>query len=320
MQSQKLLILAAIADGDCFAAMTSKLRVVGDKGEAEATVLFDTGAGSSFILRSLAEKIATIVQLPEPITFRLANGTSTLTVKDVAIVTVGAPGKSITDTFLIIDNAVQEIILGENTMRRFGLKIDMERNAVYAEIKQEGNMKEFWKKVCAALSIAGKDDATEEQAIALLKEKATPAVAAVVASPKILAVLDLKETASEDEVRGAILALKSPGNVVAAADVEKLKAELHEHKIIAAVAAARADGKISSDEEPKWTKDLKEGTETLAAFATFVERRGKVVPIAVKLPEKKKEDAAAIDEAQKAVNKQMGLSDETFRKYNPAQS
>jgi len=315
--------LAAVAAGEHFAAMTSNLRAVGDKGEADVTVLFDTGATKSFIRRSVAEKISTITKLPEPIVFYLANGTSKITVKDIAIVTIGQGAKSIIDTFLVMDEQLEDVILGEGTMRRFALKIDMERGQVYAEIKQEGNMKEFWKKICAALSIAGKEDATEDQAIALLKENvgARRDAPVLIATPKILAVLDLKADATEDQVRGAILALKSPGDTVPAAKVAELEADLHQHKIIAAVASARAIGKLTLAEEPTWLKDLKEGDETLAAFAVFIERRGKVVPIDVRLPDKKIDiAAAAIDDTQRAINRQMGVTDEVFKKHNVAAS
>jgi len=317
MLHRKVLILAALTNGDDFAAMTSKLRIVGDKGEVEATVLFDTGAAQSFILRSVAEKIATIVKLAEPMVFRLANGKTTVTVTDVAIVTVGPAGKSITDTFLIIENAVQDIILGESTMRRFGLKIDMARGAVYAEITQQKEH-DMWKKFLAAIGITVADEVTEEKAAELVKAKIDAAKPAV-ASPKILAVLELKEDATEDQVRGAILALKSPGNVVSAEKFAEIEKELGIARIERAVAAARAEGKITPAEEPTWLKDLKEGAETLATFETFIVRRGKVVPIDVKLPEKKTTDAAAaIDETQAAINKQLGVSEETFKKYNAA--
>lgn len=296
------------------ASMTSTLTAIGDKGSADVSVLFDTGAAQSFIRRSVAEKIATIVKLPKPTNFRLADGSSMM-ITETAVVAIDAGGQSLTDTFLIMEDSVNDVILGESTMRRFALKIDMERGQVYAEIKQEEKV--MWKKFLAAIGISVADEVTEEKATELVKAKLAT-VKAPIASPKILAVLDLKETATEDEVRGAILALKSPGNVVAAADHEKLQGELHEHKIIAAVASARAIGKLTPAEEPVWLKDLKDGKESLATFATFIERRGKVVPIDVKLAAKKDEPAAAaqIDDVQAQVNKMMGVTPERFAKYN----
>lgn len=302
-------------DQEKLAAMTAQLTAIGDKGSAEVSVLFDTGSGQSFIRRNVAERIATIVKLPKPISFRLADGATALTVSEVAILTIDAGGQSITDNFLILDDSINDIILGESTMRRFALKIDMERGQVYAEISEEKKEKVMWKKFLAAIGISVADEVTEEKAVELVRGKITAVTP--IASPKILAVLDLKETATEDEVRGAILALKSPGNVVAAEEHEKLQGQLQEHKIIAAVANARAIGKLTPTEEPVWLKDLKDGKESLATFATFIERRGKVVPIDVKLAPKKDEPAASIiDDTQRAINKQMGVSEETFKKYN----
>ena len=242
--------------------MVFTVRASGDKGQADLSVLFDTGATHSFIRRDAAEKIATIVKLAEPIEFRNANA-GAFKVTQVAVVSLAAGSRIITDTFLILEAAIQDMIFGESTMRRFGVKIDMERGEVYAEITENRKEPDMWKKFLAAIGITVADEVTEEKAAELVKAKIKDAAKAPIASPKILAALDLKEDATEDQARGVILALKSPGNVVTAAEHEKLQAELHEHKIIAAVAQARADGKISPAEEPVWLKDLKDGKETL---------------------------------------------------------
>jgi hypothetical protein len=320
--------LAAIADNK-LASMVSTLHAIGDKGATDVKVLWDTGAGVSLILRSIAEKLATIVKAHKPLVLTLGDG-GKMPVTDQALITLDAGGDIITDNFYVLDSCVEEVILGESTMRKFALKIDMERNVIYSALRTDKIQEDkvMWKKFLAVFGISVADEVTEEKAVELLKAKLASTNhehdhgIKPIASPKILAVLELKETATEDEVRGAILALKSPGNVVAAADHEKVQQELHEHKIIAAVAQARADGKISPAEEPTWLKDLKEGAETLATFATFVARRGKIVPIDVKLATKKDETAAAvqIDEIQAAVNKQMGVTPERFAKYNPRAS
>ncbi|HWP59011.1 MAG TPA: ChaB family protein [Candidatus Acidoferrales bacterium] len=79
-------------------------------------------------------------------------------------------------------------------------------------IAKESTMKEFLKKLFAKLGINASEDISEDKAIELIA--AAAGKPAVVASKGILATLELPETATEDEIRGKILALKKPGDVV----------------------------------------------------------------------------------------------------------
>jgi hypothetical protein len=56
--------------------------------------------------------------------------------------------------------------------------------------------------------------------------------------------------------------------------------------------------------------------ENLGTFKAFIAARPKVVPIEVKLGDKKDDRTAAkIDETQAEINRQLGCSAETFAKY-----
>ena len=57
--------------------IVKRLRVAGDKGERRLEVLFDTGAGASFIRRDVVERIATTLELPS---YTLGDGVGRLRV------------------------------------------------------------------------------------------------------------------------------------------------------------------------------------------------------------------------------------------------
>jgi len=50
-----------------------KVRLVGAKGEAEVKALFDSGATYSFVRRDVAQQVASIEALPEPMRFATTN-------------------------------------------------------------------------------------------------------------------------------------------------------------------------------------------------------------------------------------------------------
>lgn len=306
------------------ASMVSTLRAIGDKGEAEVKVLFDTGAAQSFALRSVAEKLATIIKLPRPYKITVGDGRS-FTITETAILALEAAGQKILDTFLILEKGVEDIILGESTMRKYGLKIDLERSVIFSEIKTDLEDKSMWKKFLAALGITVTDEPTEEKAVEILKGKIAEPGAAQLAAAKmalttlkgVVTILGLAENATEDTIKGTILALKDRGDVVSRADYEQLLAHVRENGIEQVIAAAMQgeEAKLTPAMKPGALQIAKDhGLDTLKNYVAALPKLG----IFAKLPEKKEGAAAAvkIDDVQAAVNKQLGLSQETFLKYN----
>jgi phage I-like protein len=185
----------------------------------------------------------------------------------------------------------------------------------------DANKKEIsmFKKFLAALGITVTDEPTEEKAVELVKAKLTSTNTSrdFVAAKGILAVLDLPETATEDQVKGTILALKNRGDVVSRTDHEALLARVHEQEIEGVITAAMAAGKL--------TPAMKEGALAIAkdhgidTLKNYVASLPKVMPVGDKLAPGKREDkgAVAIDDVQAQVNKMMGVSPELFAKYNP---
>lgn len=299
------------------------VNLAGDKGERQVKVLIDTGASRSMVRASLAALLGTPGKLAQPITLTIGDN-SEIVIDQAVTLSLDMGGRQLTDSFLIFENLIEEAILGVGTMKKYGLKIDLGSQAIYAEIKEETSMQDFIKRLLAAIGITSvKDDVTEDDAIKMVKDKVggaerkdEPAMSA-----PLLALIDLAPGASESQVRGALLALKTPGNVVPLSEYDALQKKCTALEIDAAVMAALSEGKLTPAEKDGWHKDLHDGKEKLDTFLAFTKRRGKVVPLGDKLPAKTDDNkAAAVDDAQAAVNRQLGVSPEIFAKYGEAAS
>ena len=112
-----------------------KLRVAGDKGERRLQVLFDTGAGASFVRRDVADRIATTLELPSPKTYTLGDGVGRLRVNETAILYVYIEGVEISDNFIVAPRPADEVIIGANTMQKWRIKLDLENERVIIDKK-----------------------------------------------------------------------------------------------------------------------------------------------------------------------------------------
>ncbi|MRR15691.1 MAG: hypothetical protein EG826_04455 [Deltaproteobacteria bacterium] len=158
------------------------------------------------------------------------------------------------------------------------------------------------------------ETASMQDAITAINKLKTPVQ--IIANKGVLTALGLAETATEAEITGTIMAMKQSHTQVGALaqELAALKTTIGVKDAADAVALAMKDGKITpaqkewADEYAK--RDL-EGFKVFVAKAPTVVVMGKIVG-----EDKKPEDA--LDDVQMAVNKQMGIDDVTFKKYNPA--
>ena len=295
------------------------ISVRGEKGEGRGSVLFDTGASLSFVSQSFAERLGNIVAADRVFNVQLANR-EPVKIEKMCFLTVQLGSRAITDHFYILAGALADVILGMTTLRKYQIRIEAGQDAVFAEIEiaKEPSM---WKKFLALLGISVAEEVTEEKAAELIKGKLASAGTSgersrTVASKGVLTILGLAETANEDEVKGKILALQNRGDVVPRAEHEQLLARVKDQEIEQVIAAAM------QGEEAKLTPAMKaaaleiaknHGIDTLKNYLADLPKLG----IFAKLPEKKPGAAGAkIDDTQAAINRQLGLSQETFLKYN----
>ncbi|MCS7185850.1 MAG: retropepsin-like domain-containing protein [Armatimonadetes bacterium] len=110
--------------------ITKQVRLVGSRGEHTTNGLFDSGASYSFIRKDIAERLATLEPLPQPMPFEMAQQGVTVTVYERVVLDFWIDGYRFSDEFLVLDNLSEELIIGAKTMQAWRLKIDMEREDI----------------------------------------------------------------------------------------------------------------------------------------------------------------------------------------------
>ena len=93
-------------------------------------MLHDTGAGSSFVRRDIAELLGKIVNTPLPMQFMMANAQETLTVDQVATLDVDVDWTHLSYTFYVAEDLAQELIVGADMMQKFKISLDLDNESV----------------------------------------------------------------------------------------------------------------------------------------------------------------------------------------------
>lgn len=183
-------------------------------------------------------------------------------------------------------------------------------------IKINKEEKTMWKELLRKLGLA--ETATEQDAIAAINKIEADADAAkgtvVIANKSVLTALGLTETATEAEITGTIMAMKQSHSQVAtlAQELKTMKDALAAKDAADVVAVAMKEGKITPAQKD-WA-DTYAKTD-LAGFKVFVSKAPVVVPLD-RVAGDEPPASAVLDDTQLAVNKQMGIDQETFKKYN----
>ncbi|MFA6290223.1 MAG: phage protease [Victivallales bacterium] len=182
---------------------------------------------------------------------------------------------------------------------------------------KEGNMLEKLKKMLGLAADTVEEKVIEAIEISINKLKALETAAPVIACKEVLDALGAKAEAGKEEVIQIVASLKAPGDVaqklsLQVADLTKELAGIKQNDLIT---LALKEGKTSPDELDKWGRDL--ALKNPESFKTIVLSRpaGSVIPVADIIDAKDK-DGIVTDEVQAKVNKQMGVSEEVFKKYN----
>ena len=104
--------------------------VTGERGSDSVQVLYDTGSGSSFVRRDIAEKLGNPVGALQPITFTMADGKVTFTVDQDVRLYIDVNGDSLMYHFFVADELAEELVIGADMMQRFKISLDMANEAV----------------------------------------------------------------------------------------------------------------------------------------------------------------------------------------------
>ena len=104
--------------------------VTGSRDTDTVRVLYDTGAGSSFVQREIAEPLGDFATSPVPLTFMMADGQETFTVDQVITLAVDIEGSPLVYTFYVGEDLAEELIIGADMMQKFRITLDMEGESV----------------------------------------------------------------------------------------------------------------------------------------------------------------------------------------------
>lgn len=182
-------------------------------------------------------------------------------------------------------------------------------------------------------SLEEEEDPMREQLIEMLKLTAEADDAAILAAvtalatrppaldPQVVEALSLKADATVSEAVATIHALKqaqtaAPTAAALQTELTALKAQLAARAADEVVAQALKDGKLTPAQE-EWAKAY--ARRDLAGFQVFIAKAPVVVPQGtVTTPKEQTDPSAALDDAQRSLNRLLGVSDEAFKKYATA--
>lgn len=177
---------------------------------------------------------------------------------------------------------------------------------------KEDEMEEFLEKLAKALGLG--EDATEDTVLEKCTNLMKPKT--VVAHTDVLQLLDAKEDATLDDVKGKIMALKNPAGYVKAEELEALKKQLVEKETNDLVEMALKDGKISPAQKEWALEYARTAPESFKKYVAMT-AKGAAVPTGA-LAGGKPAKPAAEDETEMQVNKALGLSEDDVKKYGKA--
>lgn len=159
------------------------------------------------------------------------------------------------------------------------------------------------------------ETATEEQILAAVDALAESGKT-IVANKDVLTLLDLGESATLDETKGKIIALKNPAGYVSREEYNNLKKRLDDKDRDDLVQLAINSGKITPAQKA-WAEET--ALKDPAGFRAFINSAPVVVPLdQLNLGSGEKKKAISTD-AELAINKQLGVSKELVDKYNQEQ-
>lgn len=213
-------------------------------------------------------------------------------------------------------NNLQPIVAKLGAKQESDSRLDDEEN-LQQKGKEEKLMLEKLKKLLGLAADAA--EAKVEEAVQLLVNKVKSSET-IVACKEVLEAVGAKAEATKDEVIQIVASLKAPADVAKTLSLEvaDLRKQLQEIKQTDLVQLALKEGKTSPEEIDKWGRDLALKSPEQFKLIVLSRPAGSVIPIGGIPPEGPARNAG-MDDVQKSINKMMGVSDETWKKYNVKQ-
>ncbi len=105
----------------------------GLRDSQQLNALFDSGATLSCIRPDLAEKLGIPQDLPDPILLQTAETENFMRVTQAIYLDFHLNDLRLFDTFLLVPNISEEIIIGASTMQKWRIKLDFELDRVITD-------------------------------------------------------------------------------------------------------------------------------------------------------------------------------------------
>jgi len=112
------------------AVIQKPIRLAGSKGSAEKVALFDSGATYSCIQPDLAEKLASVEPLPEPMDFSTAEEGRQVRAEQAVRLDFHLNGYRFSDEFMLIPGLSEPVVIGAATLQKWRMKLDFEADTV----------------------------------------------------------------------------------------------------------------------------------------------------------------------------------------------
>lgn len=154
-------------------------------------------------------------------------------------------------------------------------------------------------------------DTTEENLIQAIKELKGEMDGVLTANSDIKTLLGLTSTATVEDVKGTIIALKNPTDVVSMSEFIALKQQVDSKGAEDAVELALSEGKLLPAQK-QWAVEY--ALSNRKGFENFIEKAPKVVPMGGDNPPPKKTVKTTLDETEMKVCKDLGITPEEYLK------
>ena len=104
--------------------------VIGSRRSDIVRVLYDTGAGASFVRRDIAEPFGEFAATPMPLQFMMADAQEGFTVDQVIPLIVDVDGTQLMYHFYVADDLAEELIIGADMMQKWKISLDLDNEDV----------------------------------------------------------------------------------------------------------------------------------------------------------------------------------------------
>jgi len=183
-------------------------------------------------------------------------------------------------------------------------------------------MLEKLKKLFGLADDAGEDKVVEAAGAVVAKADTLEKSAGntdVVACKEVLEELGLKEDAAREDVITTVRGLKASHAATddLSGQVAKLSGDIAAIRKEDLVGQAVLEGKVTKDQLEKWGNDMALNDPEQFKKVVLSKAVGSEVPVDKLAKKETKGDDAVLDHVQLSINKMMGVSEETWKKYGP---